>query len=345
MLQDVPYQDYKILFVDDEEKSCKYFNRTFVEDFSIITCYNAEDALAEFHKAPDDFAVIISDQRMPGITGIDFLSTIFETHPRTVRFLSTAYSDLDDAVEAVNQGRIHKYITKPWDLNDLEAVIKRGIEHVHLVRAQSNGQTTGTLKIHRLMGLSRLFSFTVVSLTSDRLKHAQLIQTFHSLFQLCYSVIDNLDLGFNEAFNHQSDSDSYRQYKRDYSARIKNIISSISGEYSTADCCKALSKLLEASYDEASHAFKDFNSKKLIEPLQGLIGFQNDEALQKRAIGLVSCTYSLACHGYLLTLERETSSLVLTSIQNDEDLISKILDDEFDIFSTLSKIDKDEVSE
>ncbi|MBF8268403.1 MAG: ATP-binding protein [Gammaproteobacteria bacterium] len=123
--------DYKrsaILFVDDEEKSLKYFSRVFSYDFRIITSTDVESASRLIDQQADEIAVLITDQRMPKQKGVDLLKYSREKYPHIVRLLTTAYTDLGDAIEAVNTGEIFRYITKPWDIDKL---------HDHLVDAMN----------------------------------------------------------------------------------------------------------------------------------------------------------------------------------------------------------------
>lgn len=126
-----PYYDYKkfaMLYVDDEEKSLKYFQRAFGETFRILTANNAADGLKLLQEHRSDIGLILTDQRMPGETGVQFLEKARPVHPRAIRIMVTAFSDLNSAIDAVNTGAIYKYITKPWDVQELEVTLKRAVE-------------------------------------------------------------------------------------------------------------------------------------------------------------------------------------------------------------------------
>ena len=125
------YYDYKkfaILYVDDEEKSLKYFTRAFEEHFRILTAARADDGfkLVEQHK--DELGVLMTDQRMPGNKGVWLLEKTRQIQPRIIRILATAYADMDAAIAAINSGAIYKYVTKPWDPPTLETTLKRALE-------------------------------------------------------------------------------------------------------------------------------------------------------------------------------------------------------------------------
>jgi len=115
----IDYKRSAILFVDDEAQSLKYFSRIFANDFRIITAANVENAMYIMEQQSDDIGVLITDQRMPRQRGVDLLKYSRQNHPYVVRLLTTAYTDLADAIEAVNTGEIFRYITKPWDIDKL----------------------------------------------------------------------------------------------------------------------------------------------------------------------------------------------------------------------------------
>ncbi len=122
------YKKYSILYVDDEEKSLKYFTRAFSDQFRIHTAANAQDGLKLLEEHKDDIGLLMTDQRMPGEKGVWLLEKARQLRPRIIRILATAYSDMDAAVAAVNTGAIYKYVTKPWDPPQLENTLKRGLE-------------------------------------------------------------------------------------------------------------------------------------------------------------------------------------------------------------------------
>lgn len=121
-------QEKVVLFVDDEEKTRKYFNRLFGDKFKIMVAVDGMHALEVFKENADKIAVVVTDQRMPNMTGSQLLEKVREIKPSCIRILSTAYADIDTAIDAVNKGGMYQYITKPWEVNDLEAAIARALE-------------------------------------------------------------------------------------------------------------------------------------------------------------------------------------------------------------------------
>jgi len=116
-----------ILCVDDEKDNLEALERIFRTDFNVLKANSGDEALKVLSKNPD-VALILSDQRMPEMTGSEFLKRSIKTHPETIRMLLTGYTDIDSVIEAINSGEIYKYLTKPWDPVDLENTVKKGVE-------------------------------------------------------------------------------------------------------------------------------------------------------------------------------------------------------------------------
>lgn len=117
----------EILIVDDEPQAVKYFQKAFAGKYDVLTATSAEEAEDIIFSDEHDVGVVITDQRMPGRSGVNLLSNIKKRRPDIVRMLSTAYCDLDSAIQAVNTSEIFRYITKPWDLNSLEADLDQAV--------------------------------------------------------------------------------------------------------------------------------------------------------------------------------------------------------------------------
>jgi two-component system, probable response regulator PhcQ len=122
------YEKCAILYVDDEEKSLKYFTRAFGDKFKILSAANASEGYRLLEQHRDEIALLITDQRMPGEKGVEFLQRAQRLHPKAIRILTTAYSDFDVAIDAVNSAAISKYVTKPWDIPQLEMILKQACE-------------------------------------------------------------------------------------------------------------------------------------------------------------------------------------------------------------------------
>ena len=107
-----------ILCLDDETDNLDALERLFRKNFNVLKASSAQIAYEILDNRPD-VAVIVSDQRMPVITGVEFLETSIVSHPDTSRILLTGYTDIESVIDAVNKGQIFRYLTKPWDPMDL----------------------------------------------------------------------------------------------------------------------------------------------------------------------------------------------------------------------------------
>jgi len=117
----------KMLVVDDEPDNLDLLYRTFRREFQVLKAESGIRALEVLQKE-GEVAVIISDQRMPEMKGTEFLKKTLPQFPNTVRIILTGFTDIEDLVEAINSGQVYKYITKPWDPNELKAVVERAAE-------------------------------------------------------------------------------------------------------------------------------------------------------------------------------------------------------------------------
>ena len=118
----------KVLVVDDEESNLRTLRRVLRSQYNVLTANSGAEGI-ELLKQNRDVALILSDQRMPYMTGSQFLGEAIKLAPNTIRFLITGYSDLDAVVDAINTGRIYRYITNPWDPDQLLIDVKRAVEH------------------------------------------------------------------------------------------------------------------------------------------------------------------------------------------------------------------------
>ena len=121
---------HKILIVDDEPHILDTLERTFVEHYEVLRASNGDEALETVHA--EEIAVTIADQRMPGMTGVMLLMKARQIRPHMIRILLTGYTDADTAIDAINMGAVYRYIQKPWDPNDLQITVQRGLEAYEL---------------------------------------------------------------------------------------------------------------------------------------------------------------------------------------------------------------------
>jgi serine phosphatase RsbU (regulator of sigma subunit)/CheY-like chemotaxis protein len=158
----------KLMVVDDEPDNLDLLYRTFRRDFQV---YKADSALSALEVLDEqgEMAVIISDQRMPEMNGTEFLGKTVERFPDTIRILLTGYTDVEDLVEAINSGQVFKYITKPWNPEDLKSVINQASETYKYYKQRS-------MSLRRALRKESLFN-DVMSAIRGSLDYSSMVQT------------------------------------------------------------------------------------------------------------------------------------------------------------------------
>lgn len=131
-----------ILIVDDQKEIVNSIERLLKDEYRVFKSFNGKSALSILKK--NKIAVILADQRMPGMTGIELFLNSLSVSPHSIRIMITAYSDIEASIEAINKGKIFYYVSKPWEPQDLRLIIKRGVEQYQL--RQNNIDLTGQLK-------------------------------------------------------------------------------------------------------------------------------------------------------------------------------------------------------
>ncbi len=116
----------KVLYVDDEKHNLTSFKATYRREFKVYTAESAQEGMQILDDEEVD--IILTDQRMPQMTGVEFLEQIKEKHPGPIRILITGYSDIQAIIDAINKGQVYRYISKPWDTQDLQLVIQQAYE-------------------------------------------------------------------------------------------------------------------------------------------------------------------------------------------------------------------------
>jgi len=123
-----------ILVVDDEKNVLSAVRRCLRNlDVAVETAENAYDALAVIRRSYGGVAVVIADQKMPGMTGLELLQRIRDASPRTVRVLFTGYAEMDLVIRAINEGEVFRFVKKPWDDVELQGVVLCALQHHRLL--------------------------------------------------------------------------------------------------------------------------------------------------------------------------------------------------------------------
>ncbi len=175
---------HKILVVDDEPDNLDLLYRTFYRDFKVIKAQSGQDAL-EMLSEQGDIAVIISDQRMPGISGTELLRLTADRYPNSIRIMLTGYTDVEDLVEAINEGKVFKYVTKPWEEEDLRTVVNQAVD-THSVL---NARTQELNRVLRQETLLNVITNTIRSAQTSPEMLKTIVETLGKAFELDYGIV------------------------------------------------------------------------------------------------------------------------------------------------------------
>lgn len=135
-----------VLYIDDELNNLNSFKAAFRRNFNIFTAQSAKEGRKILDT--EEIGVIITDQRMPGITGIEFLESILPIYPDTIRILLTGFSDINAVMGAINRGQVYKYLVKPWQDDELKMYIQNALEIYNL--RKENKELAHKLKMANL---------------------------------------------------------------------------------------------------------------------------------------------------------------------------------------------------
>jgi DNA-binding NtrC family response regulator len=125
---------YKIMIVDDEPANLRVLERLFRPDYQVVSAPSGAEALALLEQ--HDVALLISDQRMPAMTGIELMMKTVPIRPQMVKILLTGYTDVGALIEALNSGLVYRYLTKPWNNDDLKLTVSRALGHYEMMKVK-----------------------------------------------------------------------------------------------------------------------------------------------------------------------------------------------------------------
>ncbi|MGQ9425536.1 response regulator [Gilvimarinus sp. F26214L] len=185
--------EFAVLFVDDEEKALKYFSKALAGRFPVYTAKDVDSAEEILESRSDEIAIVISDQRMPGRNGVELLKKVRQEYPGIVRLLTTAYSDLNDAIEAINRGEIYRYIQKPWHVESLQAEMVSAMRIFELRRERDLLLAEKLSARQRMTGVQRLSQLIAC------------VQTAGDLHNAAYGLRDFLDVLHDLPGSRESD--------------------------------------------------------------------------------------------------------------------------------------------
>jgi two-component system, sensor histidine kinase and response regulator len=198
---------YSILYVDDEESNLKGFRSIYFTEYIIHTATSGPDALNIL--ANHDVHIIITDQKMPGMTGVQFLSNTLSKYPDPIRIILTGYSDIEVLMKAINECGIFRYLTKPWNEVEMNMTIKQALdtyclrkENGELIKALTEANATLEEKVKmRTQKIEELISTVAHDLRSP----LNQIRALLHLIELEFENIDPVQKGYNDMIFQAAD--------------------------------------------------------------------------------------------------------------------------------------------
>ncbi len=187
-------EEARILCVDDEKNVLKALRRLFhEEDYEIFLAESGSEGLAILEEH-DDIDLIISDYRMPGMNGVDFLREVYNRWPDTVRIVLSGYADTAAVVEAVNLGHIYKFIPKPWNDEEVLATVHSGLETKDLRKQNDRLSQELKTKNEELEKLNKELLSVNENLESLVEKRTEELEIRHHILKVSQAILDVLPL-------------------------------------------------------------------------------------------------------------------------------------------------------
>ncbi|WP_439481887.1 hybrid sensor histidine kinase/response regulator [Cyclobacterium plantarum] len=137
-----------VLYIDDEDNNLNSFKAALRRDFKVHTALDAEEGLKIAETR--EFEVVIADQRMPGITGVEFFERLVKINPDPIRILLTGYSDISSVIDAINRGEVYRFIDKPWNLEQIKNAVINAAE-IYYARKELKEKNERLEKLHSEM--------------------------------------------------------------------------------------------------------------------------------------------------------------------------------------------------
>ncbi len=222
----------KILVVDDEPDNLDLLYRTFHRDYKVLRADSGPEALQILAKE-GEVAVIISDQRMPLMSGTEFLSLTATQYPDIIRIILTGYTDVEDLVDAINAGKVFKYVTKPWDAKELKTVVSQAVDTHNVLKAR----TQELFRTLRTEALLNTVTNTIRQAANYKDMLQTIVETVGQTFEVSYCILRPVAVNMPGENASDSLSDEWFVYQKE---KVKN---SQSTELENSDRSSAFSLL------------------------------------------------------------------------------------------------------
>lgn len=179
--------DGTLLLVDDERNVLRSLKRLLIDsDYKVLTAESGEEGLKAFDK--NTIQLVVSDYRMPGMDGVEFLNKVREKSPDTIRIILSGYADAGAMMEAINEGQVYKFIPKPWDDQNLITTIKDSFERYKLQKENTELYAEISKKYRELQELTKTLEDKVAERTSD-------LEMKNKALTVAHNILDYLPVG------------------------------------------------------------------------------------------------------------------------------------------------------
>ena len=293
----------KILYVDDSDMNLTLFQASFEKDFEILLAESGPEGLEIMRN--NEIAVIISDQRMPGMSGTELLEIVAKEFPDTVRFILTAFTDYDTVVESVNRGQIYGFFNKPFDADNVRQSVRKALELYELRSEKSNFIKQLENANQELMGMDKARTRFLNSITTEIRSPLQKIM---SALHMLKNKADSKDLSELISFLDNSVS------KLDSFTKSTNQLVELRSRESGINAKKiSLQELIEISIIEKKELFTQAGIKVSMGEGSQATEIMAEEGLILSAIAIIISS--------LCEFMQGNGELKITSSENEENIL------------------------
>ncbi len=293
----------KILYVDDSDMNLTLFQASFEKDFEILLAESGPEGLEIMRN--NEIAVIISDQRMPGMSGTELLEIVAKEFPDTVRFILTAFTDYDTVVESVNRGQIYGFFNKPFDADNVRQSVRKALELYELRSEKSNFIKQLEKANQELMGMDKARTRFLNSITTEIRSPLQKIM---SALHMLKNKADSKDLSELISFLDNSVS------KLDSFTKSTNQLVELRSRESGINAKKiSLQELIEISIIEKKELFTQAGIKVSMGEGSQATEIMAEEGLILSAIAIIISS--------LCEFMQGNGELKITSSENEENIL------------------------
>lgn len=300
MLNQAPNSKCGILYIDDEEKALKYFKMAFSAKFEVFTASSGPAGLEILRAESPRIGIIISDQKMPEMQGAEVLSVARDEFPQIVRILTTAYSDLDSAIQAVNKGHIYQYVVKPWEIQDLGMILQRAADYFQVLTERNELLSLKMTTLQRMVCSDRI-KWLLLAGEEDEANRKALVALVQGL------PADTNPFPAEKSAYSARDFDISALLKREY----RNASRSLAVIEAPADLPAQVQKLVAAlglPADAATVSGQDVSLQLGTTPVQKIFGVLVEGEVSDEAILFFKTLAAVAASGGTLKAQTATAS-------------------------------------